>query len=205
VARWLWVIRENTLSESDEEVSMMDLHEFSGGEMYFDEHLQEGVTELLEEAAESYGDEMSETLLLKALELAPESLTVHVALYRFYYYQHRHKDALSIALESMRHAALRLGFDIGWQKLTMNILGEGVMTSMTLVRFYLLALKGAGYLHLRMGDLDEGTAMLSQVASLDPHDRLGCSALLAVVERYRRRLDANFGQLTLVASGQAVR
>lgn len=182
----------------------MDLHEFTGGEMYFNEKLVEGVLPLLKEAAIVYGEERSELLLLKALEMAPESLTVQVALYRFYYYQHRYQDALAVALESMRRTSARLGFTVGWQALNLNILGAGVMKSMTLVRFYLLILKGAGYLNLRLGNLDEGEAMLNKVARLDSHDRLGTSALLEVVGRYRHRLDANFGELILVASDQAI-
>ncbi len=180
----------------------MDLHEFSGGEMYFDEKLDVRVLPLLEAAAAAYGEGDSESLLLQAAALAPNSLTVQVALYRFYYYQHRHQDALDVAIESMRKTAERLDFDITWQQWNLNVLGIGVMKSMTLVRFYLLALKGAGYLNLRLGNMDEGAAMLTKVASLDSHDRLGTSALLEVVDRYRHRLDANFGKLTLVDTGR---
>ena len=178
----------------------MDLHEFSGGEMYFDEKLNEQVLFYLEEAAAAYGEGDSERLLMKALALEPESLTVQVALYRFYYYQHRHHDALCIAKESMRIAARRLDLNVDWENWNLNVLGLGVMKSMTLVRFYLLALKGAGYLNLRLGNMVEGAAMLNKVASLDSHDRLGSSALLDVVERYRQRFGVDFGRTDLIAS-----
>lgn len=181
---------------------MMDLHEFSGGEMYFNEQIDTQVSTLLEKSASAYGSKRSEVCLIKAIALAPQSLTVQVALYRFYYYQHRYQDALDVAMESMKQTADLLEFKVGWELLDINILGIGVFKSMTLVRFYLLALKGAGYLNLRLGNLDEGVAMLNKVASLDKHDRLGSSSLLQVVERYRRA--ANFGALSLVSSGSAM-
>ena len=69
---------------------------------------------------------------------------------------------------------------------------------MTLVRFYLLALKGAGELNLRLGNMDLGIQMLEKVVELDSEDRLGVTALLNTVEGYRRRKNANFGKLTVV-------
>ena len=59
-------------------------------------------------------------------------------------------------------------------------------------------LKGAGYLNLRLGDIDTGVAMLSKVIELDAEDRLGAVALLKTVEDYERRKAANFGKLSVV-------
>jgi hypothetical protein len=73
------------------------------------------------------------------------------------------------------------------------------MQSMTLVRFYLLLLKGAGYLNLRLGKIDKGKTILEKVVELDTQDRLGALALLNVVESYQRKVDSNFGNLTLVS------
>jgi predicted TPR repeat methyltransferase len=52
------------------------------------------------------------------------------------------------------------------------------MRSIGLLRFYFLALKGAGYLCLRMEDRDAAIERLQKVVELDPHDRLGASLLL---------------------------
>jgi hypothetical protein len=49
------------------------------------------------------------------------------------------------------------------------------------LRFYLLALKGAAYLNLRLDKLAQGRAMLEKLIRLDPEDRLGAAALLQVV------------------------
>jgi hypothetical protein len=50
-----------------------------------------------------------------------------------------------------------------------------------MVRFYLLALKGAAYLNFRMGKIDEGVRMLNKVIELDSNDRLGAKALMQAI------------------------
>lgn len=54
--------------------------------------------------------------------------------------------------------------------------------NVTMSRFYLFALKGAGYMTMRLGSLDAGAAMLRKVRELDPEDRMGASVLLNVVD-----------------------
>lgn len=44
----------------------------------------------------------------------------------------------------------------------------------------MLALKGTGYLQLRLGVYDEAISMLQKVAECDHEDRLGAAALLEV-------------------------
>ncbi len=178
----------------------MDLHDFYGDKMYFDEALPASVPALLNMASEAYSEGAAEEHLLKAYFTAPESLTVLVALYRYYYYQHRYETALTAAHRAMSVAAKRLGFTSTWESLDMEELGYGVLQSMMLVRFYLLSLKGAGYLNVRIGNMEEGTAMLEKVMALDSEDRLGVAPLLQTIEGYQRRVEANFGVLKLASS-----
>ena len=160
----------------------MDLLEFEGQDLYFDEPLDGIAERCLAEAAESYGEGEAELPLLRAYFSAPEHLTVLVGLYRFFYYQHRYEDALAVAARAMGVSGGRLGFPDNWRMLNTTDMGVGALKSMGLLRFYLLTLKAAGYLHLRLGDAEEGGAMLRKVIALDPHDRLGARALLEVVE-----------------------
>jgi len=60
-------------------------------------------------------------------------------------------------------------------------LGEGVMRSMGLVRFYLMVLKATGYINLRLGYFEIGQAMLEKLVELDSNDRIGGKALLEVL------------------------
>lgn len=159
----------------------MDLLDFDTTELYFDEPLSLEISNLLHQASVSYEAGAAELPLLQAYLLAPDSLTVLVALYRFYFYQHQIQHALHIANLALQSSAKRLHIRVDWKSVTMGHLGEAVMRSMGLVRFYLSALKGSGYLCCRTGLYDEGIERLRKVASLDPSDRLGSAALLEVI------------------------
>lgn len=158
------------------------LKELDGSGCYFEEELSGEVTQLLDAAAESYGEDGSEMLLLRAFLRAPESLTVLVALYRYYFYQHRLNDALEVADRAMRESGWRLALPSGWAELVADDFDRLAAGNVTMSRFYLFALKGAGYMNMRVGRLELGTAMLRKVRELDPEDRLGASVLLDVVD-----------------------
>lgn len=168
----------------------MDLHEFNGGKMYFDEPDSQQVTALLNRASDIEATEDQEALLLRAYFLNPTSFNVIVALYRFYYFNHRYEEALYSAHLALKLSADKLDFPADWRELDMEYIGLGVLQSMQLVRFYLLALKGAGYLNLRLGTLSEGIEMLQKVVLLDSRDRLGASELLEVALAHQRNQQA---------------
>ncbi len=163
----------------------MDLLDFEAEDLYFDEATSPAVTALLEEAAQRYADGEAELPLLYAYLLAPRNLSVLVALYRFYYYQHRLEDTLVVADHALAVAAARLGLSADWQ--TLEPAQVAAAESMTLMRFYLLALKGSAYVKLRLDRLAEGEQLVDKLLSLDPADRLGCGVLKQVL-RERNRL-----------------
>jgi hypothetical protein len=161
----------------------MDLLDFTSEDLYFDEPLQSEARHCLELAAAQYAEGRAESSLLRAYFLAPEHPMVLVAMYRFFYYQHRLEDALLVADRVLRVFAERLELPLDWRELTETQIGAGVMVSMAMIRFYLLALKGAGFLQLRLGLYDDALARLAKVVELDVHDRLGARALLEVAQR----------------------
>lgn len=168
----------------------MDLLKFEGGNLYFDEELNDEVRVLLSQAANSYVDpssgdlvydKESETLLLKAAAISPDNLSVLVGLYRYYYYQHRYEDALLVAHRVLEVVGKKVNFPEKWNDLTVEYMGVGALTSMQIVRFYLFALKGAAYLNLRLKRISEARAILNKIIDLDKADRIGAQQLLAVV------------------------
>jgi hypothetical protein len=165
----------------------MDLLDFEAQSLYFDDELSGEVNALLNSAARNYGNEDAGHDLLRAYFLEPEHLTVLVAMYRYYYYQHRYRDAFLVAGRAMDIAARRLELRGGWQQLSLQSLGAGIIRSMTLTRFYLMALKGSGYLKLRMGETEEGLARLQKVAELDSGDRMGVRTLVRLAQDELRR------------------
>ena len=161
----------------------MDLLDFEQTELYFDEPVSPEVECLIAMAAANYGSDEGELMLLRANFIAPQHLTVLVALYRYYFYQHRLEDALLVAESTLAVVGRRLEFPEVWINLREANVGEGVMRSMGLVRFYLMVLKATGYINLRLGNNETGQAMLEKLVELDSHDRMGGKALLEVVHQ----------------------
>jgi len=164
------------------------LRELDGEGCYFEEKLSDDVQQLLDAAAEAYGEEEegAELLLLRALLRAPESLTVMVALYRFYFYRHRMADTLEVAARALELSAEVLGLQCDWPELSPPEFDRLAAGKVTLGRFYLFALKGAGYMNMRCGHMELGMAQLRKVRELDPEDRLGASVLIKVGDEQQR-------------------
>ncbi len=163
----------------------MDLMDFDQAALYFDDPVAPEVERLIAAAGAGYGSDESEALLLRAYFLAPGQLVVLVALYRYYFYQHRLDDALVVADRTLAAAAERLNLPTAWRQLHPEHLGYAAMRSIGLLRFYLMVLKAAGYINLRLGRAADGEAMLEKLVELDSHDRLGGKLLLDV---YRNAL-----------------
>lgn len=161
----------------------MDLLDLDGQQLYFDEPMPEKVRHLLMQAAAAYGDGQAESLLLRAFLYAPDNLSVLVALYRTYYYQHRLEEAKQVAQRTLQVVSERLDFPKDWREVDLAELSHAVLKSMGLVRFYLLTLKAEAYLDLRLGQPEEGKARLRKVAELDATDHFGAAALLDMLSR----------------------
>ncbi|MEW7981023.1 MAG: hypothetical protein AB2813_14865 [Candidatus Sedimenticola endophacoides] len=156
--------------------------EFEAGKLYFDEPLQDETQQCLVQAAEGYGEAEAENHLLRAYFLEPEHPTVLVGLYRFFYYQHRYMDALIVAERVLQLFAARLGLPQRWQELDETRFDISNIESMTELRFYLLALKGSGYLELRLGNYATAIDRLKKIVALDSKDRFGVASLLEIAE-----------------------
>ncbi|EIJ36525.1 hypothetical protein [Thiothrix nivea] len=182
----------------------MDLQDFEAEDLYFNAEINPEVAELLDEAANLYPEPEAETLLLRAYFLAPEDLNVLVALYRYFYYQHRLSDALIVAHKAITVSGRRLSLPEDWRSLTQLHLGQGVLVSMTLTRFYLMAHKGAGYLEMRLGELADAVGRLQTLVDIDSNDRLGVKALLDLAqERLQEQRYAEMGNVISMRSVRA--
>jgi tetratricopeptide (TPR) repeat protein len=158
----------------------MDLLDFDGEAMYFDHAPSPRVAALIAHAAEHYGDAAAEHSLMQAYFREPEHLTVLVALYRYFYYQHRYADALLVADRAIALVAEQLAVDRDWRCLSRDDLAQAGAVSMSLTRFLLLALKGAGYLELRLGEAVSALERFEKLVELDTNDRLGMAELVSL-------------------------
>jgi len=161
----------------------MDFLDFENHDLYFDEAMSAADDHLLKQAAEAYPSPQTETILQDLHRRLPENLTIIVALYRFYYYQHRYQDALDIATVALDVSADMLQLGVDWQRVTENHLGQGVFVSMGLIRFYMLGLKASAYLLMRIGEIEQAHARLKKITELDPADQFGAAFLLTMAEK----------------------
>lgn len=163
----------------------MDLLDFSDCKLYFEEALPAEAEQLIAEAAADYGQPTAEMALLRAHLLAPDHLTVLVALYRYYFYQHRLDDVLIVVDHAMRVSAKYLSLPRDWREIDENRLGVAASISFGLLRFYLLALKAESVVLLRQGRIAESRERLIKLAALDGKDHLGAAKLLEVVDEFQ--------------------
>jgi hypothetical protein len=161
----------------------LELLELGDDVLYFDEPCPAIVAAQIDAAARQYGQPVAEQRLLYAYFLAPEQLSVLVAIYRYYFYQHRLDDALVVAERALAVSAQRLQLTGGWPSLGPITLGKAAMRSMGMLRFHLLALKGSAVILLRLGRLSEARVRLTKIAEVDIRDALGVVPLLEVIDR----------------------
>jgi tetratricopeptide (TPR) repeat protein len=163
----------------------MDLLDFTDCKLYFEDPLPAEAEALIAQAAQEYGEPSAELALLRAHLLAPENLTVLVGLYRYYFYQHRLTEALQVAERAMSLSGRHLGLPTDWNQIDENRLGSAAANSFGLLRFYLLALKAASVVLLRLGHIAASRARLIKLATLDSRDQLGAGKLLEVVDEFQ--------------------
>ena len=180
---------------------LMDLLDFDGEQMYFDRPVSARVDELLRDAATRYGAPEAEHSLLLAYFLEPEHPTVLVALYRYFFYRHRYADALIVADRAIGLSVAELQITGDWRILSMDDLDRAAAVSMTVTRFLLLALKGTGYLELRLGNAAGALERFEKVMEMDTCDRLGTSELVSMARAkvVQSRASTSGGKVSFMA------
>jgi tetratricopeptide (TPR) repeat protein len=127
-------------------------------------------------------DEEALAHLQAAWQAAPGHAAVYIGLYRFYFYKNRLREALDVARDCLKKAALDNGLPEDWREAKATDADFGSFDAI-LPRFFLFTLKGYGYLQMRLGDLEEGRVAIEKLRELDPADKLGGKVLLEVLER----------------------
>ena len=80
-------------------------------------------------------------------------------------------------------SAINLGLTVDWSELCAQHLFESASAPMALIRFYMLALKAAAYLLLRLGRVEDAIARLNKIVELDPADQFGASFLYKIARK----------------------
>ena len=136
----------------------------------------------LSAAAAAWTDEpRAEAHIRAALAAAPDHPEVSVGAYKFYFYKHRYREAVPLALWCVTWALARLGLEGDWRQVAAADAAFADLERMP--RFFLFALKAYGYVLVRAGETVAGREAVAKVASLDLGDRVGASRLLTVIDR----------------------
>lgn len=127
-------------------------------------------------------DEVALAHLQAAWDLAPGHAAVYIGKYRFYFYKNRLPEALEVGKACLAKAAIDNGMSPNWRDAKPTDADFSSFGAI-LPRFFLFTLKGYAYLHMRLGQLDEGRAAVEKLLELDPTDKVGAKVLLEVLER----------------------
>lgn len=124
--------------------------------------------------------EASEAAIKEALALAPDDFDILLGAYRFYFYNHRYRDALPHCAELLTQAARRLNIASDWRLVEP---GDAPFSEAEFAPgLFLQTLIAWGYCHSRLGDLEEARAAIAHVLHLDPSDRFGAGGVLGHIE-----------------------
>lgn len=117
----------------------------------------------------------AEALLIEAQVRDPDCLPVYFALYKFYFYSRRLKDAERIVLAALSAAARQAGISSRWQNLTRDSAAWHETSGPA--HFYLFSLKALAFIRLRLGRRKQSAQLLMKIAELDPQDTIGASVV----------------------------
>jgi len=139
----------------------------------------------LQAAAAAYAtDDQAQEHLCQAIALAPEHPAPLIGLYRYYFYRNRLDEALAVGLRCLALAARANALACDWRAVA--ACDADFASLRALPRFYLFTLKACTYLHLRLGQLEAGAAMLEKLLELDPGDGVNGTLLRDVLARHGR-------------------
>ncbi len=145
--------------------------------------------EHLNEAALVYAEgDLALDHLRQAEVIAPAHPAVLIGLYRFYFYKGRLAECLEVCLVCLSEAAYHNNLPDDWRQVQA---GDADFSSYEMMpRFFLFVLKGYAYLHMRLGNLEEGLAATMKLLELDASDKIGATLLLEVYQRKKESDDA---------------
>ena len=119
--------------------------------------------------------------LLEADRDYGDDLGVVVGCYKFHFYKGFLREALPYAQRAAKIMGRHLGLPEGLSEVKPDDADFSGYEAGP--RFYLFALKAAGYLQARLGEIPEALSILGTVRRLDPSDRLEVSRLIALIEQ----------------------
>lgn len=153
-----------------------NVHPFVRDEVLFGFNLAPEVNAQLQKAA-ALVSTRKESLkaLINAQKSAPHQLEVHIALYKFYFYQGETDKAEDQVFQALIKSSLQGRFNHDWNTLTETSAdwsdprGPG--------RVFLYSLKALAFIRLRQNNTQDASAILKVLRRLDPDDQVGADVI----------------------------
>jgi len=118
--------------------------------------------------------------LREADRLYGNFIPVVVGCYKFHFYKGMLREAIPYAMKAARIMGDHLGLPASFEKVRPADAAFSEYEQEP--RFYMFAMKAAGYLHARLGETEKALAILRKVGELDSQDRMGIARLIGVIE-----------------------
>jgi hypothetical protein len=128
-------------------------------------------------AATRFDPERAEKLFMEAKAKDGQCLQTYFALYKFYFYQKRLREAEQVALAGLEEAARQGGFPNDYQRLVRE-LPRWDMYAGEAGLFYLYTLKALAFIRLRQGLEEDAQDILAHIRQLDVKDLSGASVVM---------------------------
>jgi len=156
-------------------VSVVQLDE----RVLFSPDMPEAVNPLLQAAvaATRFDPEKAEKLFMEAMAMDGQCLQTYFALYKFYFYCKRLREAEQVALAGLAEAASQGGFPNDYP-LLVNELPRWDLYASEAALFYLYTLKALAFIRLRQGLDEDAQNILAHLRKLDGKDLSGASVIM---------------------------
>lgn len=120
------------------------------------------------------------THLDAAKEIAPDHMAVAIGRYKFFLYKHRYAEALPEVTQCLKLAGRKLNAPADFRLVDPDVADFQSLDDRP--RTYLFSLMAYGYILARLGKDEEAREALGKVAELDPADKIGAQAVLAIMD-----------------------
>ena len=139
------------------------------------------VKNLLKLAADKWDNtEIAEKYINEALAKSPENIDVLVTAYRFFFYKNKFPQALEAAEKVINIVKQAEKLPDDWQELKSILMHR---QNDPLIRLYLSAYAGSGFILARLGQLEKAKEISARVKEIDEKNEFGASVVFDILMR----------------------
>ncbi|NJK51170.1 hypothetical protein HC931_26425 [Candidatus Gracilibacteria bacterium] len=137
------------------------------------------IEKLLRSAAQSWENtQESDRYMQEAIALCDTNLDVLVSAYRYFFYKHRDRQALQIAIEVLEQIQKTEQLPENWQQLKPILVSRKEDYA---IRLYLNAYSASGLVLARLGEIEKAKEITAKVKEIDDKNEFGASVVFDIL------------------------